>query len=54
MTKITSKKSNIFSIGPIPKGIDSTLAFPSSGDKDFIRTGSKIGKKKNKFMEFDF
>ncbi len=47
-------EKNIFSLGPIPKGIDSTLAFPSSGNKDDFRTGSKIGKKKNKFMEFDF
>lgn len=53
MTKQEKTSKNIFNIGPIPKGIDSTLAFPSSGDKSF-RTGTKIGKRKNKFMEFDF
>ncbi len=53
MPKQEKPSKNIFSIGAIPKGIDSTLAFPSSGDKNF-RTGSKIGKRKNKFMEFDF
>ena len=26
-------KSNIFDLGPLPKGIDSTLAFPSSFSK---------------------
>lgn len=37
------KSTNIFDLGPLPKGIDSTLAFPSS-----------ILKKDKKKIGFDF
>jgi len=37
------KSTNIFDLGPIPKGIDSTLAFPTS-----------FSKKDKKNIGFDF
>ena len=45
----TKKSSNIFSMGPIPKGIDSTLGFPST----LMGPKKRKGQKDN-FMGVEF
>jgi hypothetical protein len=60
-TKKGSSKKNIFTMGPIPKGIDSTLAVPSQrfgGSSNIFgigKTKKRKGKgKKDNFMGVEF
>ncbi len=48
-SKKPKKSTNIFDLGPIPKGIDSTLAVPSL----FSKKGKKeVKKEKGIFIDF--